>query len=67
MAGPADDLRSKVKDLGMSDPMVQIGTALGRAGSVIQDTYRKARSAVEPYLPTRKRSVTSGRSLTSRR
>ena len=64
MAGPLDDLKSKVRDLGMSDPMAQIGDAMTRIGGSLQEGYRRARKVVDPYL---KRRPTAGRSVTSRR
>lgn len=36
MFGPADDLKGGVKALGMSDPMAQVGSAMGKVGAGIQ-------------------------------
>ena len=67
MPGTMDDLKARVKDLGMSDPMAQIGSAMTRIGGSLQEGYRQARKVIDPYLPTTKRKPTSGRSVTSRR
>lgn len=49
MPGPADDLKAAVKNLGMSDPMAQIGTAMDRAGAAIQDGVGRAKRYVRGF------------------
>lgn len=52
MAGPADDLRESVKGLGMSDPMAQIGTALGRIGQGVEDAAEWAKDKAKRVMET---------------
>lgn len=42
MPGPADDLKDKVRALGMSDPMMQIGSAMERFGGAVQEKATEA-------------------------
>ena len=52
MVGPADDIKSAVKGLGISDPMAQIGTAMDRAGQAIGDAASWARDKVNSVMQT---------------
>ncbi|HON93074.1 MAG TPA: hypothetical protein PKZ07_16005 [Sedimentisphaerales bacterium] len=44
MPGPADDIKDAVKQVGLSDPMAQIGTVLEKAGAVVESGVGRARA-----------------------
>lgn len=44
MAGPADDLKDKVRDLAHTDPMMRIGDMMGAFGQKVRDTYDKVKA-----------------------
>ena len=53
------DIVDAVKQVGMSDPMAQIGDAMGRAGKAIQDTAASAKKAATEAYEKAKSYVTA--------
>lgn len=49
MPGPADDIKNAVRDLGMSSPMMQIGSAMDRAGAAIERGVGRAKQLVRGF------------------
>lgn len=47
MPGPADDIKDAVKRLGYSDPMMQVGSLMDKAGAAIQSGVDRARAMVK--------------------
>ncbi len=49
MPGPADDIKTAVRDLAMSSPVMQIGTAMDKAGAAIERGVGRAKQLVRGF------------------